>query len=449
MGRGGSSSRPDSERPSEQIYAMGKTMDGASIVDTLRAAAPAGPVLIGVRGNWYDVTSFVEKHPGGDVLLDFAGQDATAQFIAYHDDRVLKGRKPVGTYAWNPDAPGNDAFEGDFLKLAAKWESQGYFETSLAFIMSRLGITFGFLTACLLCIRAYTAQSNLAVFAAGSLFLAGFWQQSGFLMHDLMHNHHFHNRRIDQRLGWLFGCVFFGISSRWWRDEHNEHHLFTNTYVKGVGRSDPQMGEIVWAQAPELFPFFPKPLLKFALHVQHLIFVPILVIAGPIGIKVDSALSETRPLEFFGLALHWVLLSALVAAFPSWKEGLLFYAFSSLFLGVLSIQLLISHYSKPFEEKHVVKEAGSWARRQIEAIIDITCPPYLDWFHGGLNLHSPHHLCPRMCRAHYRKVHPELIDLCKKHDVKLDVMPFCDAVKATVRHLRKVGLQGLLEMSAH
>ena len=44
---------------------------------------------------------------------------------------------------------------------------------------------------------------------------------------------------------------------------------------------------------------------------------------------------------------------------------LLFYAFSSLFLGVLSIQLLISHYSKPFEEKHVVKEAGSWARRQV------------------------------------------------------------------------------------
>ena len=43
------------------------------------------------------------------------------------------------------------------------------------------------------------------------------------------------------------GRVCFGISAKWWRDEHFEHHAFTNTLVQGVGSSDPQMKEVLWA----------------------------------------------------------------------------------------------------------------------------------------------------------------------------------------------------------
>ena len=46
----------------------------------------------------YDLTKYLARHPGGDVLLEFAGRDATAQFVAYHSDSVLKHWKPVGTY---------------------------------------------------------------------------------------------------------------------------------------------------------------------------------------------------------------------------------------------------------------------------------------------------------------------------------------------------------------
>ena len=60
----------------------------------MEGANPEKPKLIGIDGRWYDVTKFVSKHPGGKVILEYVGRDASAIFHAYHDsDRVLKLRK--------------------------------------------------------------------------------------------------------------------------------------------------------------------------------------------------------------------------------------------------------------------------------------------------------------------------------------------------------------------
>lgn len=89
----------------------------------------------------------------------------------------------------------------------------------------------------------------------------------------------------------------FGVSSKWWRDEHHEHHIFTNTIIPGVGCSDPQFDPPeFWAQQPELFEVhkLPQWLLRQILKVQHLIFLPLAVVLGPYGIKIDSLVGETR-----------------------------------------------------------------------------------------------------------------------------------------------------------
>ena len=51
---------------------------------------------IGIDGYWYDITKFIPFHPGGDVIKQFVGKDASAVFHAFHKDSVLKHRRPCG-----------------------------------------------------------------------------------------------------------------------------------------------------------------------------------------------------------------------------------------------------------------------------------------------------------------------------------------------------------------
>eukprot|EP00039_Didymoeca_costata_P010055 m.134340 g.134340 ORF g.134340 m.134340 type:complete len:488 (+) comp14692_c1_seq1:105-1568(+) len=432
----------------------GRNAEGTCLKQALRPVLEVpedekkAKVLIGIRGKWYDATKFVDHHPGGDVMLDFAGRDATAQFLAYHDEeKVLKYWKPVGTYEWDATAPGGDKLEGVYFDLYSKFKARGYFTNSNFWVAKRLLVPFLFLTTSLIFRSVYLSVSEESAFGltamlsflVSALGLAGFWQQCGFLMHDLMHNQIFHNRKVDQFLGWLYGGVGFGISGRWWRDEHNEHHLFTNTVVNGVGLADPQMGETIWIQDTLLFPFVdPQWLLPYILKIQHLIFLPILIFIGPIAIKIDSYRSEDRALEFCSVVLHWLWLLVLMASFPTYMEGFFLYYMGSCFVGVLEIQLLVSHYASPWTEKDAAKTPGSFMRRQVEAVVDIDCPPWMDWFFGGLNLHAVHHLFPRMGSEHYRAAMVDINRVCNEHKIPIVSMTFLDAIRATLSKLKRM-----------
>lgn len=77
---------------------MSKTISASEVAS--HNSADKGMYII-IDSNVYDVTNFVDEHPGGaKILKRVAGKDATKQFWKYHNESVLKKYSPklhIGT----------------------------------------------------------------------------------------------------------------------------------------------------------------------------------------------------------------------------------------------------------------------------------------------------------------------------------------------------------------
>ncbi|KAK3434928.1 hypothetical protein EUGRSUZ_D02331 [Eucalyptus grandis] len=84
---------------------------------------------------------------------------------------------------------------------------------------------------------------------------------------------------------------------------------------------------------------------------------------------------------------------------------------------------------------------SDWFEKQTGGTIDISCPTWMDWFHGGLQFQLEHHLFPRLPRCQLRGISPLARDLCKKHNLPYRSLSFWDANISTLRTLRTAALQ--------
>lgn len=76
------------------------------------------------------------------------------------------------------------------------------------------------------------------------------------------------------------------------------------------------------------------------------------------------------------------------------------------------MQIVLSHFSQPVSVTSDIiphtELLESHAHRQLRTTMDVSCPPYLDFLHGGLNFQTPHHLFPRIPRFRFRAVAKEV-----------------------------------------
>lgn len=64
-------------------------------------------------------------------------------------------------------------------------------------------------------------------------------------------------------------------------------------------------------------------------------------------------------------------------------------------------QIVLSHFGQSTED---LGPAESFPHRQLRTTMDVDCPTYLDWMHGGLHMQVSHHLFPRVPRHNLRAV---------------------------------------------
>ncbi|CAO3634273.1 unnamed protein product [Mucor fragilis] len=390
----------------------------------------------------YDVTEFVEDHPGGAaVLLTHVGKDASDVFHAMHPDSAYEilanyyagdlepNTKPVDTKSEN-----SANFATEMRDLRDKLRKDGYFHSSKLFYAYKVLSTLGLCAAGLALLYAYGRTSTLAVVA--SAFIVGiFWQQCGWLAHDFGHHQCFEDRSFNDVLVIFLGNFCQGFSLSWWKNKHNTHHASTNVHGQDpdidtapvllwdeyasaayYGSLDEEPTMLSRFIAESVLPyqtryyFFVLGFARFSWALQSFIYS-----------FNQGALNKSAKLNLYERAClisHWAIFTYCTIAWNSSIYNMvLFFLVSQATTGyTLALVFALNHNGMPVisEEK---AETMEFFEIQVVTGRDVTLSPLGDWFMGGLNYQIEHHVFPNMPRHNLPKVKPMVKALCQKYDI--------------------------------
>jgi len=73
--------------------------------------------------------------------------------------------------------------------------------------------------------------------------------------------------------------------------------------------------------------------------------------------------------------------------------------------------------------------------------MDVDCPKWLDFIHGGLQFQAVHHLFPRVPRHNLRALQVHVKEFCKETGIKYQILGFLDGNRKVLNRLDEVGQQ--------
>ncbi|KAF3008230.1 hypothetical protein E8E14_009839 [Neopestalotiopsis sp. 37M] len=298
-------------------------------------------------------------------------------------------------------------------------------------------------------------------YMTSAVFLGLFWHQIMFSAHDAGHGAITHNFSFDSLIAIFIADFCCGLSMGWWKSSHNVHHLITNH-----PEHDPDIQNVpLFAVCPEFFKsikstyydgfvFAWDAAADFLVPYQHYTYYPVMAIArfnlyllswGHVLSRKSSSLGNTkawwiRPTEITFMACYWFLYGYCLVwcALPTWTIRVLFVLVSHIVPMPLHIQINLSHWGMPTSD---LGETESFPQRQLRTTMDVDCPAWLDFYHGGLQFQAVHHLFPRVPRHNLRKTQVFVKEFCKETGIPYTILNFTDANKKVLGRLGQVGEQ--------
>jgi delta8-fatty-acid desaturase len=252
--------------------------------------------------------------------------------------------------------------------------------------------------------------------------MAGFWHQLVFTAHDAGHNEITGRVQTDHLIGVLIANFIGGLSLGWWKDNHNVHHIVTND-----PEHDPDIQHLPFLAITTRFfnnlyssyyrrvMAFDAAAKIFVAHQHHLYY---LVMAfGRFNLHVLSftylltSKNVRMPrLEWAGIAVFFMWYGSLMAYLPSWPIRIMYIFVSYMLTFPLHVQITLSHFGMSTD---IIKDEP-FPAHQLRTTMDVDCPVWLDWFHGGLQYQAVHHLFPRLPRHNLRLCVPVVRQFCNE-----------------------------------
>lgn len=293
------------------------------------------------------------------------------------------------------------------------------------------------------------------------MFMGIFWHQLVFIAHDSGHMGITHSFKIDTVIGIIIADFIGGLSLGWWKRTHNVHHIVTNhpehdpdnqhmpffavshkfleslysTYHERLMVFDDIAKVLVPYQAYLYYPIL--TLGRFNLYVQSWKFL----IMGQGPLKGPAA--WTRWVEMAGQIFFWLWFGygLLYKCIPTSWDRFVFIMVSHMVTGPLHVQITLSHFAMSTAD---LGPQESFPQKMLRTTMDVDCPPWLDFIHGGLQFQAIHHLYPRIPRHNLRATQKLVQEFCIDVGIPYALYGFVDGNKEVVSRLGEVGRQAAI-----
>ncbi|ORY62487.1 fatty acid desaturase-domain-containing protein [Pseudomassariella vexata] len=298
-------------------------------------------------------------------------------------------------------------------------------------------------------------------YMTSAVFLGLFWHQIMFSAHDAGHGAITHNFKIDTLIGLFVADFCCGLSMGWWKSSHNVHHLITNH-----PEHDPDIQNVpIFATCPSFFKsikssyydnfvFLWDATAEFLVPYQHYTYYPIMGVARfnlyllswlHVLSRKSSSLGGSkawwiRPTEIVFMICFWFIFGycLLWRALPTWTIRVAFVLVSHFVTMPLHVQITLSHWGMSTSD---LGESESFPQRQLRTTMDVDCPAWLDFIHGGLQFQAVHHLFPRVPRHNLRRLQVLVREFCKETNIPYAILSFADGNRKVLGRLEEVGEQ--------
>ncbi|PKS05139.1 hypothetical protein jhhlp_008506 [Lomentospora prolificans] len=297
-------------------------------------------------------------------------------------------------------------------------------------------------------------------YMTSATFLGLFWHQIMFTAHDAGHLAITQNFVVDTLIGMFIADFCCGLSIGWWKSSHNVHHLLTNH-----PEHDPDIQNVpLFATSPAFFKslhssyydftFVWDAAANFLVPIQQYTYYPVLAIArfnlyllSWLHVLSDRSTSLgksrawwIRPTEITFMACYWFIFGYLLLwrALPTWTIRIGFVLVSHIVPMPLHIQINLSHWGMSTSDHG---ESESFPQRQLRTTMDVDCPAWLDFIHGGLQFQAVHHLFPRVPRHNLRRLQKLVREFCDDTDIPYSILTFVDGNKKVLGRLGEISDQ--------
>ncbi len=271
------------------------------------------------------------------------------------------------------------------------------------------------------------------------------------VMHDAVHGSYSHNEWLNKQLGRTIYLV--GNSVFTWRMQHNVfHHAYTN--IEGFD------DDIAGAKIMRLSQHAPLLKIHRFQHIHAFFFYGFLTIAkilkdfvqlwqfqkagvieNRINVKKEYAKMVIVKVVYLFVTIG---LPILITPFSWWQVLLGFFIMHWTAGSILSTIFQMAHIVEGAEqfqanENGVIEQ--DWAVHELLTTANFARNNrFLNWYIGGLNFQIEHHLFPKICHIHYRKISPIVEKTAREFGIPYNIKPtFFKAFMSHVRRLKELG----------